>query len=537
MKRDRAEPIRKSLFFNPAFRRRYWLLAYIALVALSHIVQWSSDRAGSSTHNQTGRLPVQEQRDLLLSEWPTFVETTTTTIWAMGKDGPVGDSTVQLGSIEWAPDVRSDRPWVILLHGSPGDAMNLSELGSVLADRGDSVLSIDLPGFGTSTAFVPSYSVRAAAHSVLALMDARGIDRAHVAGWSNGGAVAINMADIAPDRVATITLIAGTGAQSTEGSGDYYFEHAKYALGYAAVVVLPELLPHFGVLGDFHWRNTFIRSFWDTDQRPLAETMQRLTTPALILQGRHDFLVADWAAEEHHRLMPTSRLVMLDANHFLPTAQLDQTAGYLGELFRRHDVPGVEPRTDAITLAPRRSGMFGLVGARLSRVPREQPWWVAAAGVAIMAFVLPRTAIATGGLAVALMHLDIGVALVGLVAGRSFRSRTGRSRSGGSQPVRSWKRWLRLVASTLVLLLIAAPIASELAHRGSHRLGITGAVLGVVFASVALSLLSIIVPGVAITIRMLFTWRGRRLLFARVVRTICREYWPIWAMYLTILPK
>jgi pimeloyl-ACP methyl ester carboxylesterase len=509
------KPTRKTR----AMVRVFVLLVYVALVVISHWVQRAGDNpasTGSNTPSPTERA---------LAGQPNFVATHRTTIPAMGKQGPVGGTTIELASIEWAPATRSDRPWVIMLHGSPGQATNFARLGPALAAQGDSVLAIDLPGFGDSTALVPDYSVRAAARSVLALMDERGIDRAHIVGWSNGGGVAINIADLAPDRVATVTLIASTGSQRTEGSGDYYFEHAKYALGYGALVLLPEVLPHFGVLGDFAFRRAFIRSFWDTDQRPFEAMMQRLKPPVLILHGRHDPLVADWAAEEHHRLMPTSRLVMLDASHFLPFMQVEQTAGYMDAFFRRHDLPGVEPQTDAQILAPKRPGMFGAVGARLARVPRDWPWWVSALGVGALAFVLPRTAIASAGLATGLMHLDIGVALVGLVLGRSFRSRPGRSA----------KRWLALVVGTLVLLMIASPMAPALAQRGSDAAGIVGAIVGVLLVALSLHVLVAVVR-LLLMVRLVFTWRGRGLLKARLVRIVRREYWPIWAIYLPILP-
>jgi pimeloyl-ACP methyl ester carboxylesterase len=78
-------------------------------------------------------------------------------------------------------------------------------------------------------------------------MDANGIERAHLVGWSNGGAVALNACGLAPDRVASLTLLAAIACQETEGTGDFYFEHAKYAVGYAGLVALPELIPHFGL--------------------------------------------------------------------------------------------------------------------------------------------------------------------------------------------------------------------------------------------------------------------------------------------------
>ena len=116
-------------------------------------------------------------------------------------------------------------------------------LAPMLANTGRECFAPDLPGFGESAHWVADYSVRAHAHAVLAMMDALAIERAHLVVWSMGGGVSLNMADLAPDRVASITLIAAIGAQEAEGSGDYLFEHAKYALGYLGFVIGGELLP------------------------------------------------------------------------------------------------------------------------------------------------------------------------------------------------------------------------------------------------------------------------------------------------------
>ena len=79
---------------------------------------------------------------------------------------------------------------------------------------------------------------------MLAFMDEMGIERAHLIGHSMGSGVALQLARLAPERIDSIVSYAGIGIQEGEGSGDYYFEHLKYAVGYGLLVVVPELLPH-----------------------------------------------------------------------------------------------------------------------------------------------------------------------------------------------------------------------------------------------------------------------------------------------------
>lgn len=205
---------------------------------------------------------------------------------------------------------------IVLLHGSPGVAADFSHLEPLLASR-YRVLALDLPGFGKSTRAIPDYGIRAHARYVLALLDALGVERAHLLGFSMGSGVALHVADLAPQRVCSLVFYGGIGVQEGEGSGDYDFEHFKYALGWGLFVAAPELVPHFGLLGARGFRHAFIRNFWDTDQRPLRALLARLPSPLLILHGRDDPLVPVWAAREHHRLVPRSELVVFDAGHFM----------------------------------------------------------------------------------------------------------------------------------------------------------------------------------------------------------------------------
>jgi pimeloyl-[acyl-carrier protein] methyl ester esterase len=64
---------------------------------------------------------------------------------------------------------------------------------------------VDLPGYGT----IPTcglYSLEAVAHQVLAALP----ERTHLAGWSLGGQVALQMALLAPARIEKLVLIATT---------------------------------------------------------------------------------------------------------------------------------------------------------------------------------------------------------------------------------------------------------------------------------------------------------------------------------------
>ena len=122
----------------------------------------------------------------------------------MSAEGPVPESSIDVGYQSWYSG-DPDAPLVLLIHGSPGDATHFNMLGPVLAERGIDSIAVDLPGFGGSTPWVGDYSARAMARVCLALLDemhAAGESprRVHVLGWSNGGAVALEMSRLQPSH-------------------------------------------------------------------------------------------------------------------------------------------------------------------------------------------------------------------------------------------------------------------------------------------------------------------------------------------------
>jgi pimeloyl-ACP methyl ester carboxylesterase len=134
---------------------------------------------------------------------------------------------------------------------------------------GRRVIVPDLPGFGASEHDVADYSIRAHARYVLELLDALGVERADVVGFSMGGGVALSLADAAPARVRSITLLSSIGAQEYELLGDYAINHAFHGVQLAGLWGLRELVPHFGALDRTILGIPYARNFYDTDQRPL----------------------------------------------------------------------------------------------------------------------------------------------------------------------------------------------------------------------------------------------------------------------------
>lgn len=98
-------------------------------------------------------------------------------------------------------------PPVICIHGLGGTKASFMPTVRGLAD-GHRVIAADLPGFGESDKPIAApYDAPYFARSVIALMDALEIERAHLIGNSMGGRVAIEAGLTEPERVGRIVLL------------------------------------------------------------------------------------------------------------------------------------------------------------------------------------------------------------------------------------------------------------------------------------------------------------------------------------------
>jgi pimeloyl-ACP methyl ester carboxylesterase len=96
-------------------------------------------------------------------------------------------------------------PAVILLHGFASALETWAAVAPELA-KSHRVLALDLKGFGWTDRPEGDYSPLAQAKLVLALADARGLDRFALVAHSWGSSVALQVALLAPERVTRIAL-------------------------------------------------------------------------------------------------------------------------------------------------------------------------------------------------------------------------------------------------------------------------------------------------------------------------------------------
>lgn len=224
----------------------------------------------------------------------------------------------------------------------------------------------DRPGYGASPR--PAGGFTAGARAVVAEMDARGIDRAVLVGHSYGGGVALATAQLAPERVAALVLLASVGPGCVTwadrflagpAAGEFFAVAAwrltpplaRAVLGAARLLRRRPLRPDQAVnwqiwANAHHDHGPLWRSFL-TEQRALVGELDRLsaalpavTQPALLIADPHDMIVPVRSTRRLAAALPDARVQMLAGpGHHLPRRAAPQVAaaitGFLGTLDSR----------------------------------------------------------------------------------------------------------------------------------------------------------------------------------------------------------
>ncbi|MBA3329229.1 MAG: alpha/beta fold hydrolase [Solirubrobacterales bacterium] len=265
-------------------------------------------------------------------------------------------------------------PDVLLLHGLGGAKSSFFDAAAALS-RHYRVHALDLPGFGSSSkpAIAP-YDARYFARTVRETMDVLGIDRAHLAGNSMGGRVAIELALRHPERVAGLALLCPAVA----------FVRRSYH------PIVRLLRPELGLLPHHFTRRMVENSFWslfadrdrvdpsmadiviDEFQRTYSSPGARmaflssarniyleapfgregfyprlaeLQAPALFVWGSHDTLVPAAFGRHVERWLPGAEQIVLEGCGHVPQVERAvQTTGLLQRFFAQIDALGALPR-------------------------------------------------------------------------------------------------------------------------------------------------------------------------------------------------
>jgi 3-oxoadipate enol-lactonase len=201
------------------------------------------------------------------------------------------------------------------------------------------VVVFDNRGSGLTDAPDKPYSIAMMADDTAALMDAIGIDRAHILGQSMGGYIAQELAIRHPERAASLTL-AATSIGPYLGETAILEAWAKQATrGMNPKVLFQLLLPFIFTDRTFEDPDNvrmavetiasrpqgtptyaLIRQFIACAEHSARGRTAHVAAPTLVLASRNDLFVPFSLSEELAAGFPNSRLVVLDGGGHEPNA-------------------------------------------------------------------------------------------------------------------------------------------------------------------------------------------------------------------------
>ena len=197
------------------------------------------------------------------------------------------------------------------------------------------IFAIDLPGFGASERRDDLLSPRAMGQFLADLIAEADLGRPHLVGPDVGTSAALFAAAAHPERIASV--IVGTGGAAVpiqlgeplaswvlDPDLDKYRRMDPGAIVGAAIDTVAGGVPD-DIRADYldcYQGDRFVESMRYVRRYPeelpvLAELLPRITTPVTIINGRHDRVVPVTNAEFLDERLPTSRLAIIDAGHFV----------------------------------------------------------------------------------------------------------------------------------------------------------------------------------------------------------------------------
>jgi pimeloyl-ACP methyl ester carboxylesterase len=264
-------------------------------------------------------------------------------------------------------------PDVLLIHGLGGAKSSFLDTAAALSPS-YRVHALDLPGFGSSSKPVSApYNARYFARTVREVMDVLGLDRAHIAGNSMGGRVAIELGLRHPERVASLVLLCPAVAfvkrtyhplvrlmRPELGLMPHRFTHKQVEEHFwslfadrdaidpsMADVVVEEFQRIYASAGGriaflAAARNIYLDAPYG--RNGFYGRLSKLKAPALFVWGSHDKIIPPAFGRHVSRWLPSAEQIVLDGCGHVPQVErAAQTSGLLQRFFARVDALGPLP--------------------------------------------------------------------------------------------------------------------------------------------------------------------------------------------------
>ena len=266
---------------------------------------------------------------------------------AFAQAEPVGDYA-EVNGMRMYYEVSGEGEPLIVLHGA---YMNIPTMGDIIPRLAETrkVYALEFQGHGRTNDIERPITYPNLASDVAAFMDAVGLEKADVFGYSMGGAAALRLAFDFPEKVDQ--LIVASVSYDMSGSQPEFLQ------------MIPTMTPEMfvGTFMEDAWKQyapnpdgfrPFVERMIALEHEPLAweEEVKNLEHPVLIIAGDSDMMTLEHVVSMYRLLgggyagdmgkpLPASRLAILPAtSHTAVIDQVDLLLGFI-EPFLKGETP------------------------------------------------------------------------------------------------------------------------------------------------------------------------------------------------------
>jgi pimeloyl-ACP methyl ester carboxylesterase len=239
-------------------------------------------------------------------------------------------------------------PAVVLVHGFASWAFSWRAQRRALADAGLRAVTVDQLGYGASERVAARvYDTHTQAETLLAALDALGVEAAHIVGHSFGGRLALQLALLAPKRVRSLVLICPEAFAETRPPVAAVVAAPLVGPALAYYSLAPLLVPlglrslsgsdawltqeaRDGYIAPLRVRGSVASQVWQARSPkdgplPVPRHLAAVRHPTLVLWGAHDTVFPADDGERLARMLPDARLRLLEGVGHLPHEEQPDT--------------------------------------------------------------------------------------------------------------------------------------------------------------------------------------------------------------------
>ena len=212
---------------------------------------------------------------------------------------------IQLNYIE-----KGEGEPLILLHGNGENCEYFSNQIEYFSEK-YRVIALDTRGHGKSPRGECSFTIRRFAEDLRDFMDEKGIEKAHILGFSDGANIALRFALKYPERADKLVL---NGAN-------------LFPAGVKVSVQLPITLGYkfaslFASKNENAGKNAEMLGLMVNDPNIAPEELRSIKNPALVIAGTND-MIKDSHTRLIHKNLPNSKLAIIAGDHFIASKNPD----------------------------------------------------------------------------------------------------------------------------------------------------------------------------------------------------------------------